>query len=106
MTLYFSAILADIDHSEAARRFSNRELAAYHFYNKRGLVQGWYDVWERIRTEHGTPACAAFGPGGVHYDELHRLAQLKRVHTLQLTATLRCVRRAVRRAEQFLAGED
>lgn len=95
----------DITPEQAAKRYSNKELAVYHFYNNNGIVAEWSKLGNRL-IAHGR-GFAAYGDFGVYHEGLRKLAayERKRVGRIELQVALACIRRTIDRGEAFLAKE-
>lgn len=96
---YSDPITAD----EAARRYNNRDLARFHFYNEAGIMADWRKLSDRL-VAFGR-GYLAYGDTGYYYSHLSKLAAAQRVDRCDLQATLSGIRRTIERGEQFLRDE-
>ncbi len=92
----------DISHLEAARRYSNVDLARYHQFNPNGLRAQWRELGDRLLA-FGR-GYLAYGDTGFIADELDRLADYRRqrVNHTDLCVILGMVRDTIEKGEKFL----
>lgn len=105
MTTYINPISADITPAQAAKRLSNKDLAAFHAFNPNGIAAEWSNLSSRLLA-HGR-GYLAYGDIGYFYNRLSELSRYdrKRVGRIQLEALLSCIRRNIDAGEAFLAAE-
>jgi len=106
MTTYINPISADITPAQAAKRFSNKDLAAFHCYNPNGIAVEWSALSDRLLA-HGR-GYLAYGDIGHLYDKLRKLArwERKRVGRIELQVLIECIRHTIDKGEAFLAAEQ
>lgn len=96
----------DITAEEAAKRYSNRDLALFHKFNANGVRAEWTKLSDRlIKFGRGY---AAYGDYGYLSTELDRVADIyrKRVNTIELNVIIKMIRETIERGNAFLAENN
>lgn len=96
----------DVTAEQAAKRYNNKELALFHYYNPNGIMAEWAALSDRL-IAFGR-GYAAYGDFGTYSKALHKLTDYKRqrVGTIELTVALRCIRGTIDRGNAFLANNE
>jgi len=96
----------NITAEEAAKRYSNRDLAAFHQFNDNGIRAEWSALSNRLLA-FGR-GYFAYGDTGYYNKALYELARYerKRVNANQLRSLLFCIRQTIERGNAFLAENN
>lgn len=95
--------------TETSAKWTNSEVAKFHYFNPNGLYAAKKAVDERISeaVDAGKCASGAIIAYGIFNDyttkQLIEYAMMKRVKWIPLSVTLSMLERDIRRAEEFLA---
>ena len=96
----------NITAEQAAKRYSNRDLALFHKFNDNGIRAEWSKLSERmIAFGRGY---AAYGDIGYLSTELDKLADYnrKRIDTIQLNVIIKMIRDTIDKGNAFLAENN
>lgn len=96
----------NITAEQAAKRYSNKELALFHYYNANGIMAEWAALSDRL-IAFGR-GYAAYGDFGTFSKSLHKLTDYKRqrVGTIELNVALSCIRSTIDKGNAFLAENN
>ena len=96
----------NITAEQAAKRYSNRDLALFHKFNGNGIRAEWSKLSDRL-IAFGR-GYAAYGDIGYLSNELDRLADYnrKRIDTIELTVIIKMIRETIERGNAFLAENN
>lgn len=96
-------ISASITQEEAAKAFSNRDLARFHFFNPNGICAEWRNLSDKLLA-FGR-GYDAFGDTSPYYSQMSDLSafDVQRVNSITLQTSLKLIRRTIERGNAFLA---
>ena len=91
---------------QAAKRYTNKELALFHYYNPNGIMTEWANLSDRL-IAFGR-GYAAYGDFGTYSKALYKLVDYKRqrVSSIELRVALKCIRETIDRGNAFLADNN
>lgn len=93
----------DITAEQAAKRFSNKDLAIFHNHNPNGIAAEWAELGDRL-VAFGR-GFFAYGDMGFLANELRRLSDYKRkrVNSIELSVVIKLIRQTIDQGNKFLA---